>query len=290
MTSWVSIDREKCTDCGICVLRCARCFGKRDDEIIVQADENCCNLCGHCVALCPGEAVVHHKMDSSNFIQIDDAVTFETDSFIRFIRERRSHRHFKDKKIPREDIEKLIDTCRYTPTGSNVQTVEIIVVQNPEKRQKLSDLAVDFFDDIGGRAEKKSKKLRAEGKETPEYRETLQRTVQYRERLLLARNMGYDPIFHKAPAVIIFHSPVQTSTPKDNCVIASTTMGLTARTMGLETTYIGLFEMASKTYQPLIEELGLPPGHEVFSVLIMGYPKLTFLKTVDRKPIRTRWE
>ena len=73
-------------------------------------------------------------------------------------------------------------------------------------------------------------------------------------------------------------------------MIASTTMGLTARTMGLETTYIGLFEMASKNYQPLIEELGLPPGHEVFSVLIMGYPKLTFLKTVDRKPIRTRWE
>ena len=72
-------------------------------------------------------------------------------------------------------------------------------------------------------------------------------------------------------------------------LIASTTMNLTARTMGLEATYIGLFEFASKSYEPLIEELGLPPGHEVFSVLIMGYPILRFLRTVDRKPIKIKW-
>ena len=290
MTNWVSIDKDKCNDCGICILRCARCFSMQDDEITVQADENCCNLCGHCIALCPTEGIVHDKMDPDNFIVVGAGVSFETDSFVQFIRQRRSHRHFKDKEIPKEDLEKLIDICRYAPTGSNVQTVEIIVLRDPERRQKLSDLTVDFFEDMGARAEKKLEKLEAEGTATPEKVQFLQSTLQYRDRLLLARKVGYDPIFHRAPTVIIFHSPVQTSTPKDNCVIASTTMGLTARTMGLETTYIGLFEMASKNYQPLIEELGLPAGHEVFSVLIMGYPMLRFLRTVDRKPIKTRWE
>ena len=67
-------------------------------------------------------------------------------------------------------------------------------------------------------------------------------------------------------------------------------MGLTARTMGLEATYIGLFEMAAKMYQPLADELRLPSGHEVYSVLILGYPNLKFYRTVDRKSIKTRWE
>lgn len=290
MADWISIDKDSCNNCGICVLRCPLCFAEQDDEITVHADENCCNLCGHCVALCPTEAIVHHKMDMDNFIQIDEGATFDADTFMQFIRERRSHRHFKDVRIPKEDLEKLIDICRYAPTGGNVQDVQIIVVQDPERRQKLSDLTVDFFDDIGGRVERKLEKLKTEGKEEPENLQDLQRTLRYRNRLVLARKVRYDPIFHKAPAVTIFHSPVQANSAKANCMIASTTMGLMARTVGLETTYIGLFEAASKAHQPLIEELGLPAGHEVFSVLIVGYPKLTFLKTVDRKPIKTRWE
>jgi nitroreductase len=79
-------------------------------------------------------------------------------------------------------------------------------------------------------------------------------------------------------------------TPKDNCVIASTTMGLLARTMGLETTYIALFEGAWKGHKPLRDELGLPESHQVLSVLVIGYPKIKYLRTVDRKPIKTRWE
>lgn len=288
--SWVSIDTEKCTACGICVLRCARCFAQEGDRIEVHADAANCNLCGHCVALCPADAIVHEKMDMTNFVPIVELVVFDTDRFVEFIRERRSHRLFQEREIAKETLEKLVDTVRYAPTGSNVQTVEVVVVRNPEKRQRLSDLTVDFFDDMGVKAEEKIKELDSEDRLTPERREFLERTVLYRERLLQARELGYDPIFYKAPAVLIFHSHRHTSTPKDNCVIASTTLGFAARTMGLETTYIGLFEMASKTWNPLIEELSLPAGHEVYSCLIMGYPKLKFLKAVDRKPVKTRWE
>lgn len=288
--NWVLIDYEKCNHCGICMIRCARCFSKKDDQIIVQADANCCNLCGHCVSLCPTDAIVHHKLDMDNFSEVGEPITFETDEFIKFVRQRRSHRHFKDKQISRQDLETLIETTGYAPTGSNVQTVEIIVVQNPERIKKLSDLTIDFFDHAGAKAGQKIEKLKAEGKDTPEKIQAMESTMKYRDRLVLARKTGFDPIFYKVPALIIFHSPVQTSTPKDNCVIASTTMGLLARTMGLETTYIGLFEAASKTHQPLIDQLELPAGNQVFSALLIGYPKLKFLRTVDRKPIMTRWE
>lgn len=290
MTDWISIDKEKCNDCGICALRCPLCFSSQDDGVTAHADENCCNLCGHCISLCPTDAITHSKVDMANFLQIEEPVSLGSDPLIQFIRERRSHRRFKDRNVPKEDLEKLVDTCRYAPTGSNVQNVEIIVVENPERRQKLSDLTIDFFENLGARAQETLDQMKAEGTYVPGGHFMLERAAQYKNRLGLARSLGFDAIFYFAPAVVIFHSPVETSAPKDNCVIASTTMGLVARTMGLEFTYIGLFELASKTHEPLIEELGLPPGHEVFSCIILGYPAMRFLRTVDRKPIKTKWE
>jgi len=61
-------------------------------------------------------------------------------------------------------------------------------------------------------------------------------------------------------------------------------------TMGLESCYIGLFTNASSAHPPILEELKLPSGHAVYTTLIMGYPKIKFFKTVDRKPIKVTWE
>jgi nitroreductase/NAD-dependent dihydropyrimidine dehydrogenase PreA subunit len=288
--SWVSIDYDKCNNCGICALRCQRCFTEGEDAISVQADENCCNLCGHCVSLCPTGAIVHHKMDMDNFREIGEPTTFKPEEFIRFIRQRRSHRHFRERKIPKKDLERLIDAVRYAPTGSNDQNVEIMVVENPERIRRLSELTVEHFERLGARYTEQLERIHREGTEIPENISMMEKFVRYRERMRQARKKGLDPIFYGAPAVMIFHSTIHGTTSKDNCVIASTTMGLLARTMGLETTYIGLLEIASRSYQPLIDELSLPKGHQVFSVLIAGYPKLRYLRTVDRRPIQTRWE
>ena len=84
---------------------------------------------------------------------------------------------------------------------------------------------------------------------------------------------------------MIFHSKDEGFSKKDDCVIASTTMGLLARTMGLEYTYIGILQGAADNYPPVMEELNLPAGNKVYSVIIIGYPELEFLRTVDRKPV-----
>lgn len=88
---------------------------------------------------------------------------------------------------------------------------------------------------------------------------------------------------------MIFHSVSPTSTPKDNCVIAAQTVTLASMTLGLESCYIGLFEAAANAYSPLIEELALPANHQVLSVLILGYARMKYFRTVDRKPIPVRW-
>ncbi len=286
--SWVAIDEEKCTACGICALRCARCFTIAEEKVSVQADENCCIACGHCVSLCPAGAITHSRMDPDNFEAAGPVIKFQADEFMRFIRQRRSHRHFKKKAVSRDVIGQLIGAARYAPTGSNVQGVEIIVLEDDARKKELSDLTIDFFDQAGRMAAEKLSKMPA-SPNTPA-RQQLAKTARYRENMLQAKSVGYDPIFHHAPVVLMFHSLLETSTPKDNCVIAATTVGLFARTLGLETTYIGLLEIAARSYPPLTEAIGLPQGHQILSVLIAGYPRLQYLRLVDRNPIQVRWE
>jgi nitroreductase/NAD-dependent dihydropyrimidine dehydrogenase PreA subunit len=286
----VSIDYDKCNVCSVCIQTSRTCFSKKGGRIEIEADDKTCMLCGHCVAACPSAAITHNIMGMSNFPAIEKGKLIRTDDLVRLIRERRSHRSFTKKKLRKQDIEKLVDTVRYAPTGHNDQTVELIIIQNPERRKSLSDLAVDFCAVIAKQNAEKLASLRANGKGSPEEIAQLEEVVEFRRMLVQARDAGFDPLLYEAPAVAIFHSTTQTATPKDNCVIAATTMGLLARTMGLATTYIALFEHAGNYYAPLRDELGLPQGHKVFSVLVIGYPKIKYLRAVDRKPTRTRWE
>ena len=285
--SWTTIDKDLCDGCGFCVVRCPRNYSKQGEDIIANSGMDTCNLCGHCVALCKPEAITHRKMDMDNFHELDTEANFDTDTFVKFIRNRRSHRMFKNKPIPRKDLEFLVDTCRYAPTGSNVQTVEIIVIENQDKMQVLSDLAVNVFETMGKVNLAEAQRYEAEGQPVPEL---ITRSVTYMSRLTEARSLGLDPIFHRAPAVFIFHSPKDSSAPEDNCLIASTTMSLVARTMGIESTYIGLFKGPSKNNEEIHAELNIPLENRIYSVLIMGYPRLKFYRTVDRQPANVRWE
>lgn len=285
--SWTTIDKELCDGCGFCIVRCPRNYSKQGDDIIANSGVDTCNLCGHCVSLCEPGAITHHKMDMDNFHDMDTAAIFDTETFVQFIRNRRSHRMFKNKQIPRKDLEFLVDTCRYAPTGSNVQTVEIIVIENQDKMKALSDLSVDYFETMGKANMAEAKRLEAEGKPVPEL---IQRSVNYMGRITEARSLGMDPIFHRAPAVLVFHSPKDSSAPEDNCLIASTTLSLVARTMGIESTYIGLFKGPSRNNENIHAELDIPMENRIFSVLIMGYPRLKFYRTVDRQPTNVRWE
>jgi len=272
--TWISIDEDRCNLCGACVARDPLVYRIRDNKLTCRADETTCNLCGGCVAVCPEKAITHHMMDMDNFIEFDENLTVDTASLIQLIRKRRSHRSFRNKKIPRKDLETLVDASRYAPTGSNVQDVEVLVIQDPERIQKLSSLTVDFF---------------AEGPIPEELKFTL-RQEGVGQMFVRAREAGIDTIFHRAPAIMIFHHIAPSSLPKDNCVIAAHTVVLTAMTLGLETCYIGLFQVAANYYAPLIKDLDIPSDHEVYSVLALGYPRLNYYRTVDRTPTKVRWE
>ncbi|MCF7890324.1 nitroreductase family protein [Candidatus Bipolaricaulota bacterium] len=53
------------------------------------------------------------------------------------IRNRRSVRKFKDKRVPREDLVELVDYARLAPSGMNKQPLEFVIVDEPELEREL---------------------------------------------------------------------------------------------------------------------------------------------------------
>lgn len=61
------------------------------------------------------------------------------------IKGRRSIRAYKDKDVPAEVVEKLIDAARWAPSAGNIQPWEFIVVRNPETKRKLAEAALGQY-------------------------------------------------------------------------------------------------------------------------------------------------
>lgn len=59
------------------------------------------------------------------------------------IRDRRSVRRFRDKKLSSETIESLFEAASWAPSAGNVQSCELIVVRDGETRKKLAVAALD---------------------------------------------------------------------------------------------------------------------------------------------------
>ncbi|MBD3342554.1 MAG: nitroreductase [Candidatus Lokiarchaeota archaeon] len=56
------------------------------------------------------------------------------------IYKRRTIRRYKQKKVPMDIMEKLVDYARFAPMGSNIQSLEFIIVIDKETRNKLFPL------------------------------------------------------------------------------------------------------------------------------------------------------
>jgi nitroreductase len=64
---------------------------------------------------------------------------------IRLLLERASCRNFKDKEIPEEIMDVVLDAGVHAPTGGNLQPYSIIMIQSRETRNKLAEMCAQRF-------------------------------------------------------------------------------------------------------------------------------------------------
>lgn len=274
-----------CIQCGACVDVCpARVFVK--GESVRPARPGGCILCGHCVAVCPVDAVEHRGFDGQEFPPIPADASLGVDALVGFLRSRRSVREFRQKDVPREVLEKLLDIARYAPTASNAQDVRFIVITDREKMKALSRRTTGWVP-VLEKLVRVPGVLTWAGKTWGQAR--LEGYLASLEGFAEVLHAGGDPIFYNAPALLITHAHKKNAFGIENSAYATYHIALAAHAMGLGTCMIGFLTTAAR-YDPVVRRLvGIPRGHRIATALVVGYPIHRYRRLVPRRQPRVMW-
>lgn len=69
-------------------------------------------------------------------------IMIEPEEFLNFLKQRRSIRTYLDKMIPDDEIEMILEAGRWSPSASNKQPWEFIVIKNKEILKEISKRAI----------------------------------------------------------------------------------------------------------------------------------------------------
>ena len=67
------------------------------------------------------------------------------ESTLKDLKERRSIRAYKPEQIKEEELQKILEAGTYAPTGMGMQSPKIVVVQDKETRDYLSELNAKYL-------------------------------------------------------------------------------------------------------------------------------------------------
>lgn len=264
------VNEELCTQCGKCVADCPyQCITMEKGDFPDIPDEDMCIRCQHCFAVCPTNAISILGADPEKSLklkyELPTAHSMET-----LIKGRRSTRRYKRQPLEVEIIHKLLETAWHAPTAMNAQSVLFTATMN-----------IDTTEALGREIYTRLEKMLAElDPKEDDFLHGYMRTAfgAYKEQ-------GMDVVLRGAPHILIASAPKTTPAPKEDCLIALTTLDLLAQSMGVGTLWNGFLQMCVAYFFPdLATKLGVPENHEIGYCMVFGRPAVQYHRTVQRTP------
>jgi len=283
--SLISIDRAKCTHCGLCVRVCpVGVFVNLAEQAPPEAERaDRCIRCGHCVAVCPHDALTHHGMVMEGFLPVPDVVA-GADEMEALLLSKRSVRLFEDRPVAKETLERLLRIADAAPSARNARQREFVVVRGAEALRRM-ELAV---------ARHYGRRLRwlnpvvlgALRLAAPGLGRMLHEAVPHLRELVRRIEQGETLLFRGAPCAVFIHGPRSDPMSRDDCLAAQHYLMLQAHSMGLGTCIIGYVTAA-----PVAAErwLRVPRGRRIYAATIIGHPAVRYRLLVGREGPRVTW-
>ncbi|MFW9914271.1 MAG: nitroreductase family protein [Candidatus Thorarchaeota archaeon] len=289
----INIDFNKCTHCQKCVDVCpARIFSyqtsEEKKEELKTINQHLCILCGHCVAICPDDAILHDGLSPELFLPLE-LPKIAPESLRNLMLSRRSIRAYEAGLVPRNLVDQLIDVAVHAGTASNRQNVQFTVVQDKTLLLSLEDLVVGILwkqlKKLGNPLIRRLARLRYSEEDLQAY---------YRYYLSFKRSVESKTfrgtILRGAPAVIVVHTPGKSTLDAANCALAIANMTMMAQPLELGVCWAGfLVEAAHRSSSQVNGILQIPKSHHILGALLVGYPKHHYSMIIRRKPPQVEW-
>lgn len=264
------IDREKCTQCGLCQRTCwngALKLGKDgwpEMAITELTDEwNMCWECQRCLAVCPqGALSICGKRPEDSLgrellptpVQMDALLT-----------NRRSCRIFRQENVDKELIRHILHICGNSPTGSCNQIYEFTVIDDIDVMKEFTTILRDEM-----LAET------AKGNNPPRFDDGDMEMIRgkYEE--------GEEFCFRGAPHLLAVHAPIGKGEWVFDTAIALAYAELAMTCNGLGFIYVSTPWAALQTCPRTRAFLQIPDNHYITCLAGFGKPEYQFRRGVQR--------
>lgn len=251
----IKIDIDKCIGCGLCSKVCVvQNIKLKNDKANILLEK--CLMCGQCTAVCPKKAILITGYKNQQ-IEKKNEVRLNPNEILDVIRFRRTIRQFKNKEIPKNVIEQILEAGRLTHTAKNKQDVSFIILD--KEKDRIEQIAVKLF--------KKVKPL-----------------VNLFSPMARKNKINDQFFFFNAPIVIVI-----LASEKTNGILAAQNMEFMAEGYGLGVLFSGFFTSAANISFKIKRTLKVPKGKKVVATLVLGYPKVNFLRSVHREKLKVKY-
>lgn len=285
-----TIDHATCTGCGQCVRICASntlALGT-DKRVSVlpdgAPDSFGCIGCGHCMLVCPTGSitVAGRKLMPADTLDLPPAAQCATPEQLEALfLKRRSIRDFSRREVPRDVIERIVQSAATAPMGIPPWEVGVVVFQG---RAKVQELAADVTGVYRGMLKLMDRPLVLTFikpfLKSATYQQLATFILPLARILVRARTRGEDYMLYDAPAALLFHTSPYADAA--DAFIACAYAMLAAESLGLGSCMIGCLAPPLSHKPALMRKYRIPVGHKPAIVLILGYPAVTFCRTLHR--------
>ncbi len=287
----ILVDLDLCTKCKACIHDCpTRIYSFETDTLKLDdyADKKCME-CGHCVAVCSANAIKLKNPLYGDVKEIPKGLkTPSYEDLLTLFRMKRSIRQFKQKPVPIEIWEKLIEAARSAPTGHNFQEVQFIIVRTPEALKQFNDLINKGFYDLIDTFEDETKREKIVSSMPKKQIQFIEKIIPGLKRNLKRVENGED-LWRWGGELLIFHGPQKPTTVIQDCSLAAMYVMLAAHSLKLGTCSLDLITRAIRQNKYLARFIKLPKTHVVPYVLAVGFPNVKYFRIPARKPAKVAW-
>lgn len=246
----IKVNKDLCIGCSLCKNDCPlNNIDIKNKKSVIKSQD--CIKCGHCVAICPKEAITMTGFDESP-IEFTKQPTLDSNELLMALKARRTIRKFKNKEVPSEVIQQIIEAGRFTPSAKNAQDISYIVLG--DNKGRYEEVAVKIFRKI---------------------KPIVSLWMKDAKEATIDDNF----FFKKAPVVIMV-----VAKDKVSGSFAASNMALMAESHGLGVLYSGFFTEVAKYSPKLRRLLNIKSKGNVVATLVIGYPDVKYRRTTQKEP------